>query len=373
MLQIIDKPNVKICISSKYNYIFRKSDGFFIEYGSTREEDPLYAPFPNIADIEISKVIDDTAIEKYRHDDRWIITKGKCGGIGCGQWCYKQNGQYNNTLHISLKGFKELAHKLPDGLCQIAFGVTTIHHHPEIWKIFKECRDKGLAANVTVNGGNVTSCDIQNLAENCNAVAVSVNKTNKQAAYNTLQELISLSKRPDKLLSQVNIHYVLSYETFEECKKVIRECTTDIRLTGLNALVLLMFKNKSTNTLTTITDPVKYKELIDYAQKLGVPLGFDSCSAYNYLKAIREDKDYNQKAQFVTPCCAGRFSAYFDVFGNYNVCSFLEDREEWGDGISMWNVKDFIKEVWNNSRVVKFRKYNIERSKKLCNPCKYFD
>ena len=375
MLNIIDRPTHKVCSSPNYNYLFNKKTGAFYEWSTTKEEDPLYAPFPNIADIEISSAVDAKTAAKYsivngsiaQTNEDYIVTKGGCDGIGCG-FCYKQNGKHNYTLHMSLTGFKKLADKLPEGLCQIAMGATTIQHHPEFWDICKEGTRRGLAMNVTVNGGNLDQPTIEKLAQHCNAIAVSVNSINKDMAYDAIEQLIG---RPEK--RQINIHYVLSMETFDGCKRTIEDCQRDKRLAGLNALVLLMFKNKSTNALTTITDPLVYKELIDYAEKLQVPLGFDSCSAYNYLKAIQHSDNYDTQSQYVTPCCGGRFSAYFDVFMNYHACSFLEGREEWGEGIPILPSTDFIKDVWNHPRTEKFRQHNIERSKKMRNPCKYFD
>ena len=37
-----------------YNYIFRKSDGFAMRWGKTKDEDPFWGPAPELADISIS-------------------------------------------------------------------------------------------------------------------------------------------------------------------------------------------------------------------------------------------------------------------------------------------------------------------------------
>lgn len=366
----IDKPTYKSYTSDNYNYFFRKSDGIYLEWGATKDDDPKSAPFPNIADIEVSSAIDEKTVQKYKNNPNYIITNGGCTGIGC-SWCYKQNGLYNNTIHMSLTGFKKLADKLPEGLCQIAFGITTIDHHSEIWQIFQECKKRGWAANVTVNGGNVDDNTITKLSKHCNAIAVSVNKTNKQKAYGVIQKL---TQQPEQ--RQINIHSVLSVETFNDCMSVIEDCRNDIRLEYIGAAVMLMFKSKSSNQLTTITDPVVFGKLVARSEALEVPLGFDSCSAYNYMALLQNEPDAAErarKAQYVTPCCAGRFSMYVDVFGYYHACSFLEGRDEWGTGLNVLKADNFIKDIWNHPQTKKFRQKNIECSEKMCNPCNYFN
>jgi hypothetical protein len=44
----------KIIESEDYNYVFNLKTGLFMRWGKTKEEDPLYAPFPEILDLEIS-------------------------------------------------------------------------------------------------------------------------------------------------------------------------------------------------------------------------------------------------------------------------------------------------------------------------------
>ena len=169
-------------------------------------------------------------------------------------------------------------------------------------------------------------------------------------------------------------HHVQIEETLDDCLRTIQDCHDDPRLKNLNALVLLMYKDRNkTGTLTTITDPSIYKKLIDRAEQLNVPLGYDSCSAFNYLRAIKDDEDFERKSQYVTSCCAARSSCYIDVEMNYHVCSFLEGREEWGEGISVLECDDFIKDIWNNERTIEFRNRNIACGEKQSNPCNYFN
>src|ERR1035437_5774129 len=52
---LIDSENKKIIKSKNYNYVFDKKTGRFARWGSTMEDDPQFAPFPEILDIEITK------------------------------------------------------------------------------------------------------------------------------------------------------------------------------------------------------------------------------------------------------------------------------------------------------------------------------
>ena len=91
-LKIVDDKKYKICSSSDYNFIFNKENGFFARWGSTKEENPEYGPSPEILDLEISS--------------------GKCNGR-C-KFCYKDNGEDENTHHMTLNEFKTIFHKMPN-------------------------------------------------------------------------------------------------------------------------------------------------------------------------------------------------------------------------------------------------------------------
>lgn len=365
---IKENDKFKICQAPDYNFVFRKSDGYFVEYGKNIDDDPDYALYgPNILDLELSSAVSEKIARQYQNNTDYIVTKGGCAAQGCSKFCYKLNNKFKHSLHLSHQGIVKLLDKTPNTLCQVAAGITQLDDHPELWKIFEEINKRGMACNVTVNGGGASKTNITKLIQYCKAVAVSVNEINKEKAYSTIQ-LLSQSSL------QVNIHYVLSLETLDNCIRTIEDCKNDCRLKNLNALVLLMYKDKNnTNALTTITDPLIYKKLIDYAKKNKIPLGLDSCSSYNYLEAIKDEKDFETQSQYVTSCCGGRFSAYIDIFGHYHACSFLENRDEWGQGLDVFECEDFINDIWNHPQTVNFRNRNIACSKKMRNPCKYFD
>lgn len=52
--KVIENDNEKTVRSEKYNYNFNKKTGFFARWGKTENDDPLYAPMPEILDIEVT-------------------------------------------------------------------------------------------------------------------------------------------------------------------------------------------------------------------------------------------------------------------------------------------------------------------------------
>ena len=141
--ELLETPIYKGVRSKLYNYNFSKVSGQFIRWGKTQEDkdDPIIAPLPEIADIEISTI---------------------CNGIGtcmdnrrpC-SWCYKSNtGQGKN---MSLETLKKILDLLTyNGKCnftnQVAYGLGDLDSHPQLFEILEETRARGIIPNITTNG-----------------------------------------------------------------------------------------------------------------------------------------------------------------------------------------------------------------------------
>ena len=92
LMEIVEKEHGKVLLSEDYNFIFNKKNGFFARWGKTLKDDPDFSPYgPEILDLEISS--------------------GKCSGR-C-EFCYKNNGEDENTHHLSLGEFKTIFDKMP--------------------------------------------------------------------------------------------------------------------------------------------------------------------------------------------------------------------------------------------------------------------
>jgi MoaA/NifB/PqqE/SkfB family radical SAM enzyme len=329
---LLEYRHTKTLISEDYNYIFNKSDGFFIRWGKTKDDDgDLNLGLPEIADIEIST---------------------SCHGVNrpC-TFCYKSNNPYGKFM--SFETFEAIFKKLPKTVTQIAFGIGDIDSNPDLWKIMEYCRKNGVIPNITINGARMTSELFDNLAKYCGAVAVSV--YDKDLTYNAIKELT------DRGMSQINIHFMISEETYDKAFEVMTDIQNDERLEKMNAIVFLSLKTKGNakNNFTQLCQE-KFDNLVEYALDNKIRFGFDSCSSrkyFNYLDQNKEmSEDFKQKmTQCVEPCESSVYSSYISVDGNYYPCSFCESIEGWEEGINVLESKDFLEDVWQNEKTKEFR------------------
>jgi len=338
----VKAPAIKVFNSENYNYFFDTTSGFFARWGKTEKDDPEYSPFGcEICDMEISTI---------------------CHGLNnkpC-SWCYKSNtGKGHN---MSFETFKKIFHKLPKTLTQIAFGLGSIDSNKYTFKIFKYCRDNGIIPNTTISGWNLTPEYASKLANVCGAVSVSRYKP-KDICYDAVKKLA------ENGLKFVNIHQLVSKETYKDCLQVMKDSKTDKRLKGLNAIVFLALKPKGDRNSYHKLGKTKYKTLIKFALKNNIKVGFDSCSAPMFLNAIKKHKNYKTFEQLCEPCESYLFSCFINVFGKTVPCSFLEDIEGYKE-IDVVNCKDFLKDVWNNKEVKKFRVKLLKTTGSVCKSCR---
>ena len=157
-----------------------------------------------------------------------------------------------------------------------------------------------------------------------------------------------------KLLS-VNIHMLIAEETFDKCMSVLDDIKTDPRLKDLTAVVFLTLKPKGKrNSLHTLKDISKYRELVEKAFSLGINIGFDSCTAPTFLAAMKDHPLFTKLEDLSESCESDRFSGYANCDGEYWHCSFTEGVEGWNP-IDLKKIKDFDSEVWNSPEVCRFR------------------
>ena len=388
----------KVVCSEDYNYYFDKKTGFFARWGKTEEEDPIFSNFgPEIADIEITT---------------------KCTGVGgklC-QFCYKSNTP--NGKNMSFETFKKMIDKFPtytQRLCfaddngkttnrftfpmeedinldikvekkikdkglrivgygqkqvpfltQVAFGADSkAESNPDLWKMMDYCRKKGIIPNITVAERTDETAD--KLVSKCGAVAVS-RYENKDICYDAVKKLT------DRGLEQVNIHAMISEETFDNAWETLQDRLTDPRLANLKAIVFLSLKKKGRGENFTILSQDKFKKLVKFSMDNDIGIGFDSCSAFKYLKSVEDHKNFKMLEMHSEPCESSVFSVYCNVDGKFFPCSFSEDGE-FGDGLDIINCDNFVKDIWNHHQTVAFRDWLLKTSnnnKLKCRECPLF-
>ena len=348
-VKLFDSAKKKAVCSKDYNYVYDKHTGNFARWGRTFDDDPTYSPVgPEIADIEISTICNGV--------------KGPC------KFCYK--GATGKGENMSLETFKRVFSKMPKALTQIAFGIGDIDANPDMFSIFEHCRVNGVVPNVTINGARMTDDHVYRLAELCGAVAVS-RYDPPDVCYDAVKRLSEAG------VNQINIHKLLSEETFDECMQTIDDAAQDPRLEALRSIVFLALKPKGRGYVyRSMRDPVRYRKLVDAAFASGVGIGFDSCSAPLFLKAMQGHKRYTEYEMMAEPCESTLFSVYIDVRGRMHPCSFLEDIDS---GVDVANCEDFMRDVWFGSHACAFREKLLRTAKEDsclvagCRQCPVFD
>lgn len=169
---------VKVYRSPNYNFNFSKVSGYKETWGATEEQDPLYAPFPQILDIEVTT---------------------NCNGPDnklCG-FCYKSNNP--NGHNMTLEQFKNVIDKMPF-LTQVALGAdahgTT---NPEMFEMMHYARSVGIIPNLTIADCDATVA--KKLAEVAGAVAVSCYKhAGFDVAFDSVKRLADASAKTTRVI-----------------------------------------------------------------------------------------------------------------------------------------------------------------------------
>ena len=330
----------KLFKSPEANYIFNIETGRMMLWGKTLEDDPSYFPAPNILDMEVTT---------------------KCNG-GC-PFCYKSNT--SSGKNMSFETFKKIFDVLPKSITQIAFGADRdLSSNPDLISMMRYARDNGVVPNVTAAYISDEMADI--LANVCGAIAIS-RYGNKDECYDSIKRLT------DRGMTQVNIHLMVSEETYDRCIETINDAISDSRLKELNAIVCLCLKQKGRGeNFHTLSDE-KFKSLVDLAIKNRIGLGFDSCGSLRALKAIGKHIQ-----QYVLDCEASLQSSYINVEGFYYPCSFCEGEGCWQEGLNVLecsNSTEFCEKIWNNPKTIHFRNTllkSIENNEFRCRTCPVF-
>lgn len=337
-MKVILTDKARMVRSPTYNYNFDVETGYFERWGKTEDEDPTWSPYgPEIMDIEISE------------------------GEGCPMtcaFCYKGNKKGNTAINMSLETFRSLFAKFPKTVTQIAFGITSIGTHPELFDIFQHCRDNMVVPNVTINGADpLTDEQISKLISVVGAMAISLNKTNFEKGLDLIDRLTKAGAK------QTNVHYVISRQTIDFAYTVCNAITNDPRMKGLNAIVFLGLKPKSRGQSFDVLPIEAYIRLVNHCLENNIPFGFDSCSAPRFDRAIEISTIDEAKKKLMSSCSerceSGLFSAYLDSTGKYWHCSFGEGMEV-AYGIDVTKVEDFTKDVWLSAPMTKWRTRLLE-------------
>jgi MoaA/NifB/PqqE/SkfB family radical SAM enzyme len=313
--------------SQDYNYIFDTKSGFFARWGKTLNDDPDYSPVgPEILDIEVSEIC---------HQ-------------GC-PMCYKSNVASKGN-NMTLDTFKSIIDKMPTVL-QVAIGIGDVDGNPDLFDMMRYCRSKNIVPNITINGYRLTDDIVSNLVSLCGAISVS--NYDKDVCYDAVKRLT------DAGMKQVNIHQLLSMETYLKTFEVVEDFKNDDRLKNLNAIVFLSLKQKGRGQGYHKFPNQSFQRLVIKCLDEDVRFGFDSCTACKFTNAIKNDPRLNKILPMIEPCESTLFSSYVNVEGKFYPCSFAET----GDGIDVANCNNFLNDVWMNDRTNSWRENLLARNR----------
>ena len=173
----------------------------------------------------------------------------------------------------------------------------------------------------------------------------------------------------------VNIHCMISEETFDNAWETLQDRLTGPRLESLKAIVFLSLKKKGRGINFTPLAQDKFKKIVQFAMDNNVGIGFDSCSAFKYLKSVEDHENFKTFEMYSEPCESSAFSVYCNTDGKFFPCSFSEEGE-FGDGLDIVNCDDFMKDIWNHPKTVAFRKSLLATAsgnKLKCRECPLFE
>lgn len=233
-------------------------------------------------------------------------------------------------------------------LGQIAFGVdASATSNPDIWDIFKHCRENGVVPNLTV--ADIDDEVADKIASLAGACAVSL-YDDKNICYDSVKKLT------DRGMNQVNIHFCYHSGNYYRIDEIVEDIKDDPRLKNLNAIVFLALKQKGRGKGFEPLAFHRFKEMVEFVIDSGISYGFDSCSAQSLLRAIKGTSYIEKIEKYIESCESTRMSLYIDVDGFFYPCSFMEKIDDWKDGLDVKTCNDFISEIWENPRTQNFRK-----------------
>lgn len=293
-----------------YHFLADAKTGVTMRWGKTLQDNPLFAPVPELADISISNHCTKGCDFCYRNsgdNQEWMSVEDYCHVLN--SMCHPQ---YGNVFQVALGGGEPL-------------------EHPDFLRIIDETVSRGIVPNFTTNGLHLTEDISKSIKEKVGAVALSttsiceLNQDNVDMLYYYGIE--------------TNIHYVLSTGNIEEAIDIAKG-RFNKQLEKINAVIFLTYKPAGRGGFNGV---LKRGESLDYFVKVigekGIvrpKLGFDAC----FVPMLFSRKVVGKS---LVDCCEGGFfSVYVDHQKNVSPCSF-------SGGKDSYSLEEFgFYDIWMN-------------------------
>ena len=350
--------NIRKVTMPDYKYAFNTVTGMFARWGKTFKDNPKIAPLgPEIADIEIS-----------------TVCNGNC------KFCYKANKAEGNNMSIDV--YKKVIDILNQNntLSQVALGVGDIAANKDLEEILTYSRENRIVPNITISSNDETVDEEYTdlLAKYCGAVSIS-NYDYKNTKKKIYDLYYHLNKNKDYMLNTINIHQLISKETYDRAKEMLIDFGTDSLYNQLvsSIIFLTLKKTNAGSEEYSMISKDEYIDLINIARKYNIQLGFDSCGCHNFFVALKNDPNYNFYKGYAESCESSIFSIYVDVNGNFYPCSFIasSDKIIKEDVPNVNNIKDLMSDIWYSKFMQNYRDKIINNvdSDTDCIKCPFFN
>lgn len=292
-----------------YNFVADTNSGVSLRWGAALGVDAAKAYWPELADISISN----------------YCTKG------C-EFCYR--GSSAEGAIMMLEDYEHVLDSLTNekfgGIFQVAIGGGEPLEHPQFIDILKATKSRGIIANFTTNGINLTKKYADSIKNLVGAVAVSANKY-EDICFDKIKILCDCKIK-------TNLHFVLDNQSIVDAINILNG-VYDEELKNLNSIIFLTFKPRGRavkeKCLENNSNLFEFLECVDN-KKTSINIGFDACFVPLLMKYTQINTDY------VDSCECGFFSVYVDEYKNVSPCSFSVGSE------FKFNLDEYtMDEIWN--------------------------
>lgn len=292
-----------------YHFLADNKTGVTFRWGKTFDDNPTFAPVPELADISISNRCTKECDFCYRAstpDGSLMSVSDYCDVLDS-----MNSPEYGNVFQVALGGGEPLEHQ-------------------EFFTIIEETVKRGIVPNITTNGTLLTKDVFAQLKGKVGAIAISITDINN---LNNYQKVLQF-----KDCVRTNVHYILSQGTIGQALDIV-EGRYNKLLTGINAVVFLTYKPAGRggfeNVLKTGDVLNKFLNIVK-SPKTICKIGFDACFVPMLLRNSQGIDD------FVDFCEGGFFSVYINEKKEVSPCSFSNGQ----DSFSL-NEYDFY-DIWLN-------------------------
>lgn len=315
-----------------YSTLFNKKTGFFVRIEERGFEEPFWAETgPELLDISITNYCE----------------------RGC-SFCYRRSN--NDGRHMPLFDYENVIRQAQQvNVLQIALGGGNPNQHPNFIDILSLTYDNGIVPSYTTNGMGLTQSVLKATADHCGAMALSAYPPFDRNWQAIIDKICGFGIK-------LNIHFLLTKKTVAKAIEWLTVPTPFLE--NINALIFLNYKPIHSGTELLLRDSNLTDRFFSAVNnnRNNLKIGFDSCCISGIVQKL------DVRPFLVESCEAARFSAFISEDMKMYPCSFMADKQLFGD-----LRKNTIQKIWQNNRHFAAHREKIWNcgcqcsSKKWCN------